>query len=461
MGFMLILVLVALGACGVAFGGYYYNGVRSSLQAKASSGADFFANYVTRTYAEYYQSAYQYTELFDQRDRLELQFISTNGKIEVSTYGLTAGTLPGTPDIADALRTGRTTSFLGRDPATGERIAAVSSPLVYSSGKILGVIRYVTSLKLVDRQVFATMGIAVAIGLALLLVTFMADLLFIRSIVTPIREVTGITRQIADGGYGTQIQTRYPDEIGEMVGAINDMSIQIGRSEKVKSEFISSVSHELRTPLTAIGGWAETLSAEDTLDRDTLHMGLTVIREETRRLRSMVEELLVFSRIEDGRFTVNIEKLDIEAELEDAILAYRELLKQEGIRLEYTPPDEPMPIIPGDPARLRQVFLNILDNAAKHGGEGKRVVVTISLQADYQNSGRDMVCIRIRDFGPGIPIEELGYVKQKFYRGSSKARGSGIGLSVCDEIIRLHGGLLDIDNAADTGCVVSIRLPTE
>ena len=136
-----------------------------------------------------------------------------------------------------------------------------------------------------------------------------------------------------------------------------------------------------------------------------------------------------------------------------------ELLKQENISLEYSPPEEPIPEIPGDPERLKQVIFNLLDNAAKHGGSGKRILVTLDLEKDYQSSGRDFVCIRVRDFGPGIPPDELGSVKLKFYRGSSKARGSGIGLAVCDEIVRLHNGLLDIENAPEGGCLVSVRLP--
>ena len=235
---------------------------------------------------------------------------------------------------------------------------------------------------------------------------------------------------------------------------------ELSNAERMKNEFISSVSHELRTPLTAITGWTETLSYDESLDEDTRKKGLAIVLEEARRLTNMVEELLVFTRIEDGRFTVSIEQLDIEAELEEACFTCRELIKQEGIRLEYTPPEEPMPIIPGDPERLKQVILNILDNAAKHGGSGKRIVVTLRLEEDYQASGRDFVCIRVRDFGPGIPPDELGSVKLKFYRGSSKARGSGIGLAVCDEIVRLHNGILDIDNAPDGGCVVSVLLPT-
>ena len=448
MAVMLLLTLFALITYTAVVGSYYYSSVRTGLETKASSSSAFFSNYVTRTYAEYYQSAYRYTALFDERDKLDLQFINPSGRIEVSTYGLTAGTMPGTEDISAALETKEMRSFLGRDPATGERIVAVSSPLVYGDGRIMGIIRYVSSLKLVDRLVVRNALIAVAITAGLLLAVFLTNMVFIRNIVTPIGEVTAMTRRIADGGYGSQIENNYRDEMGEMVSAINDLSIQISHSEKVKTEFISSVSHELRTPLTAITGWSETLSYDPDIQGDS-RKGIEIITREAGRLTKMVEELLEFTRIQDGRFTLHV-----------ACFTCRELIKQEGIKLEYTPPEEPMPIIPGDPERLKQVILNILDNAAKHGGSGKRIVVDLDLEEDYQASGKDFVRIRVRDFGPGIPPDELGSVKLKFYRGSSKARGSGIGLAVCDEIVRLHNGILDIDNAPGGGCVVSVLLPT-
>jgi len=122
MAVMLLLTLIALIAFAAAIGSYYYSSVRTGLETKASSASAFFSNYVNRTYAEYYQSAYRYTSLFDERDKLDLQFISASGRIEVSTYGLTAGTMPGTEDISAALETGTMQTFMGRDPATGERM---------------------------------------------------------------------------------------------------------------------------------------------------------------------------------------------------------------------------------------------------------------------------------------------------------------------------------------------------
>ena len=239
----------------------------------------------------------------------------------------------------------------------------------------------------------------------------------------------------------------------QLVDNINDMSMQIGQNEKMKTEFISSVSHELRTPLTAINGWGETLLVDPVSDPDQTRRGMRIILNETRRLSTTVEELLEFSKMEDGRFTLRIETVDLQAEFEDAIFTYMELFRQEGIALSYESGEEILPEIAGDPERLKQVFCNVLDNAAKHGGSGKRIDASLVREGDEQ-------VIRIRDYGPGIPEGELPFVKQKFYKGSSKARGSGIGLAVCDEIIRLHGGVFDIANAEDGGggTVVTIRL---
>jgi len=242
--------------------------------------------------------------------------------------------------------------------------------------------------------------------------------------------------------------------VGELTDTINDMSLKIKQSEKTQSEFISSVSHELRTPLTAITGWAETIQGGELKDPQDVRKGMDIIVSEARRLTNMVEELLEFSRIEDGRFTLSVEPLDLKAELEDAVYTYREFFRREGIELTYQDCPEEMLPISGDPERLRQVFCNLLDNAAKHGGSGKRIDVSVARE------GEEAV-IRIRDYGPGIPEEELPHVKYKFYKGSSKARGSGIGLAVCEEIVTRHEGRLDIGNAQGGGCLVTIVLPIE
>ena len=327
--------------------------------------------------------------------------------------------------------------------------------LVPYDAEDVAALRLVTSLALVERQVKNAIIISVFIAMAILLFTVMSGLYFVRGIVVPLGQVERIAASIARG----ELDVRLPvtgderDEVDRLRGTINQMAEGLEETEKMKNEFISSVSHELRTPLTAINGWAETLAADPGANPEQTQRGLNIIVKESRRLTTMVEELLDFTRMQDGRFTLRVEETDLLAELEDAIFTYREIFSREGIELRYECADDLPPII-ADGERMKQVFCNVLDNAAKHGGSGKRIDVSVAAE-------NGSMVIRVRDFGPGIPVEELPYVKQKFYKGSSKARGSGIGLAVCDEIMRLHNGTFDIANASGGGAVVTMTLPME
>ena len=301
---------------------------------------------------------------------------------------------------------------------------------------------------------FSNILLVSAAGLLILLVIFSLNYRFIRAIITPVSEITKMSKRIADGSYGIQIQNIYRDEMGEMVGSINEMSLKIAQSEKIKTEFISSISHELRTPLTAITGWGETLVYSENLDEESKR-GIAIMLKEARRLTQMVEDLLEFTQIEDGRFTLNIEPVDIAAELEDAIYTYRELLQRDKLEFNYHNDLNEELRIPGDPNRLKQVFLNLFDNAAKYGREGKRIDVAMK-------SDERFVKVSIRDYGEGVPADELANIKMKFYKGSNaKDRGSGIGLAVCEEIVEYHGGNMHLQNAQGGGFIVTVSLPID
>ena len=449
---VILLVILCIVAVSLSYTKYYYSGRESGLESKARTTTDLFSNYIGQSYSEYYQSCILMAQTFDEKDTLELQFVSLGGKIVASSYGQWGGEDPETPDIQLAIETKEMQSFSGKNPSTGERIMAVSSPMIYTNGEVIGVLRFVTSLKNVDKQIAAITALAVLVGVVFIGLIMFSSQFFIRSIIEPVSEITATAKRIAAGSYGIQIQKKFDDEIGELADTINDMSVKIGQSEKMQSEFVSSVSHELRTPLTAISGWGETLLSAETMDPVETRRGMLIILSETRRLTSMVEELLEFTRMQDGRFTLNVQMADIRSEFEDTVFMYGSRLRQEGIALIYLENDDEIPEIPCDISRLRQVFLNILDNAAKHGGDGKKITASISREDNF-------VVIRIRDFGPGIPEDELPHVKMKFYKGSSKARGSGIGLAVCEEIVTMHGGQLILENADGGGTLVSVRLP--
>ena len=427
---------------------------RSSLEAKAKSGSDYFSAYSMGSYSEYYRRAAQYVTDYSMNDSLaknvELQFINGKRQVELSSRGAVAGSTPATPEVGRAVETGKTASFSGRDPLTGESILAVSSPVFYN-GTVVAVMRFVTSTRLLDQQLWLTVLVMAAVIAAVIFLIFVSNLIFINNVVQPVAEVSEAAKRISSGSYGIQIANKYTDELGQLVDNINNMSLKISQSEKMQTEFISSVSHELRTPLTSIRGWVETLMTLDDPTDENYRKGLEIINNETGRLNNMVEELLDFSRLQNGRIRMECRPLDLVAELTDAVLFCEARIRQEGLLLHYTEPEEMIPVY-ADPDRLRQVFINILDNAIKYSAPGGRI--TVKLWA-----GEYKAFVEIIDQGRGIPPEDLENVKTKFYKGSNSVRGSGIGLALVDSIMTALDGTLDIKSTLGRGTVVTLGLP--
>ena len=450
-GVVAILGLLCAIAVTAVFAVYYYSAMESDMRYRAQNTTDFFSEYINLDYNNYYQSCIQYANTFADKNIIELQFINSQYNMVATSYGNWAGEAPSTVDISDAFQTQDVGKFIGRDPITGERIMAFSKAMVYSNGEVIGVLRYVTSTKLVDRQIAIVATWALFALILMVLIVWFSSNYYIRSIMIPVGQITEKAKLIAGGSYGMIIQTKYDDEIGELAETINEMSFQISQNEKVQRDFISSLSHELRTPLTSITGWSETLLLDDTLDPDT-QRGMRIILRETNRLTEMVVDLLNFNKIQDGKLTLNIETADIRAEFEDTVFMYSGRTSQDGIQLYYLENDEDIPEIPCDPKKMRQVFLNILDNAAKHGASGKKIDTSIHFD------GQDVI-VCIRDYGPGIPEDELPLVKKKFYKGSTDTRGTGIGLAVCDEIVHMHNGTLTLENAEGGGTLVTVTIP--
>ena len=450
-GVVFVLGLVCVLMVTLVFSAYYYTSIEADMRYRAKTTSDFLSGSMSQDYTAYYQSCIDYANSFEDRNQLELQFIDADGNLVASSYGIWAGVAPQTSEIAEAMTRREISRYYDKDPATGERIIAISCPMLYSNGEVIGVLRYVTSTHKLDMQILSIGLISLSALAVILAVMVISSNYYVRSIIVPVGEITEKAKRIASGSYGIQIQTHYDDEIGELADTINEMSIQISQNEKMQHDFISSLSHELRTPLTSITGWSETLLAGDDLDSDA-RRGVAIIRKEATRLTEMGVELLDFTRMQSDRMTLNMETVDLRSEFEDTVFMYSTRLNQDEIELDYLDTDDDFPDVTCDPERMRQVFLNILDNAAKHGGAGKRIEASVACDGDN-------VVIRIRDFGPGIPEDELPLVKKKFYKGSSKARGTGIGLAVCDEIVSLHNGSLDIENAEGGGTQVSIILP--
>ncbi len=437
----------------------YYNGVQQTMYRRFSSITGQLKMYTgetsQKTAASRSVALRRMVEQFSDKDKYEFMLLDSYGGVIASSSGTDAEGIVTRIDFEQAQDAVDGQGIAIYRTQSGEMVMAACCLVPYAAEDVAAM-RLVTSLTLVEEQLKRTVVVALIMGAAVLAFTIMSGLYFVRSIVVPLGQVERTAAGIARG----ELDVRLPvtgderDEVDRLRGTINRMAEGLEETEKMKNEFISSVSHELRTPLTSIRGWVETLRTLDDPSDENYRKGLEIINNETARLYNMVEELLEFSKMEDGRFTLRMEQVDLQAEFEDAIFTYGELFRQEGIKLNYECGDEELPPIPGDSERLKQVFCNVLDNAAKHGGSGKRIDTSISREGEFE-------VVRVRDYGPGIPEAELPFIKQKFYKGSSKARGSGIGLAVCDEIIGLHNGIFTIGNADGGGAVVTICLPVK
>ena len=451
LSFVVIILAVIIIFVSVGISSYYYSSIRDNLKNRVHSTVSSIRDNFTSTYDQYLSGIRQYALSYEDKDKVELQFIDTSGRIILSTSELTADSVPSTDDADRALWENRVCSWSGDDPMTGERIMSLSEPIFSSRGELIGAVRIISSLEPAEKQITIVILSSIAACILFLLLVIASNSYFIRSILIPVTRINEVAKEIAAGQYGMRLHKTYDDEIGELCDSINNMSDEIAKAERIKNEFISSVSHELRTPLTAIAGWSETLTSMGAQNPEDVMLGLDIIQKESRRLTQMVEELLDFARMESGRMTLNIEIFDLSTELYEAIYMYENLLQNSGMTLHYKKEPDSY-IVSGDKHRMKQVFLNIIDNAAKYGLSGGKIEISLYRQ-------ENMIVTCVRDWGNGIPEAELPFVKEKFYKGSSKQRGSGIGLAVTDEIVRMHNGSLDITSRVGAGTAVYIKIP--
>ncbi len=448
---VIIMLIVTVGIYTTAKS-YYYNAVNQYLNSEANIIAEVLTRFYEDSPTNYADEVRDTVEYFKKKNVMELMAIDKEGNIRISSSGFSPENETEMPDYNDAMNgESGTGSYVGKlnRSSVSEKYMAVTVK-IKSGNSDYSAVRVMTSLEKIDSQLMRMLAAAFGVSLFVLLLVFFMGIYFITSILSPIKAMSRSAKKLAKGDFSGRIPILRNDEIGDLCETFNNMADELANSEKIKNDFISSVSHELRTPLTAIKGWSETIM--EMKDGETLVKGMRVIITETERLSSMVEELLDFSRIQNKRLLLQKANTDIIAELADAVLVYTERANKNGIKINYHEPDD-VAMIFGDKNRLRQVFLNILDNAIKYIGNEGIITVEANLKSDS-------IEIKITDNGCGISKEDLPKVKNRFYKANNTIRGSGIGLSVADELVSLHGGRLEIESELGKGTSVSIVLPT-
>ncbi|WP_415312810.1 sensor histidine kinase [Clostridium perfringens] len=426
---------------------YYYQNTEEILLSQINISVDFYKRYLSNVSLE--ENVYEDVDIFWKQTDAQVQIYNLKGQLIMDSIGLEPKEYNTPVDVKRALE-GDTAKWVGTVPDYTGKVMAISAPLRNSSNEIVGVIRYISSLRNVDNFILNFFLVFLVIGLTVLAIGIILSYFLANSIVNPITELIKVSEQMAKGNLKVRNKIVTNDEIEKLADSLNIMAEEIENREILKNEFISSVSHELRTPLTSIKGWAITLN-NDFTDRETLKMGFDIIEKEADRLSNMVEELLDFSKFVSGKIKLKYEEINLKEFIEYLRLymnpraerEHRELILK-GITEDF--------IIVGDKDRLKQVFINIIDNAFKFTHENEK----ITIEFVYADEG---IYINIIDTGCGISKEELPRVKEKFYKGKNSKSQNGIGLSICDEIIALHEGTLEIYSELGKGTKVVIYLP--
>ena len=447
-----VLVILTVGIfSGVLLRKQYYDSVRMALNSRATSLVlSHFKSVSNPDDETFNRMAKNFVDDFSDKNVMEVWVIDSNGDVVVSSTGFSVDGEP-FPDYgyAKTSENGRG-EWIGK-MQNGEKVMALTYLLPENDQGTSGAIRYIISLEDIDRQIWIIWSVIAVAVIIIISFVVTSGMFFIKSIINPVRKINDTASRIAKGDFDVSIEKhKYDDEIGQLCETINNMAFEIGRAERMKNEFISTVSHELRTPLTAIKGWGETIK-ETQNDEVLLNKGLDVIVNESERLTDLVEDLLDFSRMESGRLSLKISQIDIVKELIEVLKVFESRSERENIELITDIPKNGI-ILRGDRNRLKQSFVNVIDNSFKYNSKNGYVKVALKVESKH-------VKVIISDNGCGISKNDLPRIREKFFKANNSVRGSGIGLAVTDEIIKLHNGEFQIDSEVGKGTTVTITLP--
>lgn len=449
---MLFVITVVIGFEIFAYNSirnYYESALIGSMQNQARINQLQFTTYMNR---------YDLSDIiigdknaFYRNNDTQVQILDNSGVVLFDSQATNqVGTKLAQSDVSEA-REGKHSTYKSRNQMTDEEIISLSYPLM-SNDNQAGILRLTSSMTKVNNKIRNDMFFYIIFGTIVSLLAFLVAVIASRRVVAPILDLIGVSEKLAAGDFKERAKVNGDDELSELASTINFMSDSIVKREDMKNEFISSVSHELRTPLTSIKGWAITLQSKDIQkDEDMLNQGLTIIESEGDRLSMMVEDLLDFSRLQSSNFKYNKDRIDIVELVKQVHTQLTPRATNDNIDFTFTSIYKSVMVF-ADKNRMKEVFINIIDNAIKFTSEGGNIDILI-------DQIEDNVSVSIKDNGEGIKEDEIAFVSSKFYKGSSSKSQTGLGLSICEEIIKAHDGNLIIKSKYGVGTSVIVEIP--
>lgn len=447
---ILIICIFIQGFYMVFLKNYYYDWAKENISNRLIAYTSFYNKYLGDNLIMNKGLAKKIVEDFEYKDKLLIEVLDIDGNIIDSSMIMSEDIKIDTEDYLDALN-GKLGIYKGRKKTTNEKIIAASSPIYFES-QIIGVIRYSTSLKNIDSFLIKKYAQSFGILLFLLSLSFFMSMIFIKTIIKSLKEMSLKAQKIAKGDFDQKIEIKSNDELSQLASTLNYMAAQIKENQKLKNEFISSITHDIKTPLTAIIGWTELLVMQENISKEDLNSQVITIQNETLRLKKLVEELLDFSKFEIDKISLNTDTTNLNALIEESINIFMPRIKKYNIDFS-TELDENIDL-DIDKNRIKQVFINLIDNSLKYSSNNSKIKIRLK-------SSDSKIIISIKDNGIGICQEDLRRVKEKFYVVDKSKGGSGLGLSISEKIMQLHNGQLQIKSKFQKGTEVILIFPSK
>lgn len=354
------------------------------------------------------------------------------------------------PEERRILLKGEAVSKIGYEERFERQVVSVIMPLT-DQNRLEGIIYIYYPLAKITE--LAKLEVITFIGGALIFAFILAIFVYksLKRIMRPLNELQSAVEQMSEGDYGTRVKVTSKDEIGKLSKAFNEMATAIQQEDEKQKSFLATVSHELRTPISYIKGYSEAIQ-NGYVEGQEREEAMELINREANRMERLTNELLQLVRKESQK--LDLFPIVLSETIREVLKLLETIAREKNITVIQSF-DENI-IVEGDEEKLKQIFINVIENAIRYSNEGSKVEITSYVEKNVAN-------IEIQDFGIGIPEEDLPHVTERFFR-VNKARsrfdgGAGLGLSIVEQLVKQHGGTLSIESQLGEGTRVKITLP--
>jgi signal transduction histidine kinase len=436
---------------------FYLTEQQRDLRAQAFIIADEAAPRLSDPSADNQRTLARMTRGWRLHSDVRVTIIDASGIVRASTINEDVGTQVNNkrqPGLRRSL-SGNINSTVWKNPRFGNADTIYVNVPVRENQRVVGAVRVGYTLTQIQNNIRRIRLALVAVVTAYALMIALFTLRLASSIVGPVEELNDSALVIAAGDLEHRIEVRGATEITQLANTLNRMTQYIQQLEGMRRQFVSHVSHELRTPLAAIRSMAEIIELHGDKDPSLPQRYAPRIIAHTVRLARMTSQLLELAQIESGKLPLDTVPVSISSLVEESVRTVGEAARTRGVTIT-TQLSEALPELHGDRDRLMQIFINLLDNAIRH--TPARGTITVAARVE-----RESAEIIVADTGEGIAREHVANIFDRFYRvdhaHSGRSGGSGLGLSIVQQIVQAHGGQVSVESAVGQGTRFRLTFP--